>query len=231
MVSAPALSAVGAAMVAGVVARLKRATTATVVSLCRQRVRRRLGAKLAWLSALVVAVIFGAVGAGVDAGTDASVLLGNAMRWLCWLGGGPLVLSVAMSPRARDRQDGVVVLAARHGVGEPGLLTGRFIAAAVEATLRVLVPALICCGIIAAAGRLHAGPVLVAGVMAASLLVGVSLGGLGASCGLWGGERGRLLLGAVVVLPWAVADQWSVPALSVPGALDAAIVFFVEGVV
>lgn len=201
-----------------------------MVSLCRQRIRRRFGARLAWLLALSVALVFGAIGAGADAGTDASVLLGNAMRWLCWVGAGPLVASVALSPRARDRQDGVVALVARHGVAEPRLATGRFIAAATETTLRVLVPALLACAMIAAAGRLHAGPVLVAGVLATSLLAGASLGALGASCGLWGGERGRLVLVALVVLPWAVADQWSMPALSVPGALDAAIVFFVEGV-
>ena len=217
-------------MVAGVVTRRRRATTATVVSLCRQRIGRRLGARAAWLLGLVVAVVSGAVGARADAGTDASALLGNAMRWLCWLGAGPLVVSVALSPRARDRQDGIAALVARHGVGEPRLSTGRFVAAAVEATLRVLVPALLCCAMIAAAGHLHAGPVVVAGVLAASVLAGVSLGALGSSCGLWGGERGRLLLAALVVLPWAVADQWSVPALSIPGALDAAIVFFVEGV-
>ncbi|HHH27303.1 MAG TPA: hypothetical protein ENK57_02995 [Polyangiaceae bacterium] len=213
------------------VTRRARATTATVVSLCRQRLRRRFGARVAWLLATLVAVIFGGVGAGADVGTDGSVVLGNAMRWLCWLGAGPLALSAALSPRARDRQDGVVALLARYGAGGARLTSGRFVAAAVETTLRILVPAMICCAMIAVAGRLYAGLVLIAGVLATSLIAGVMLGVVGAGCGLWGGDRGRIVLLALVILPWAVADQWAMPSLSVPGAIDAAIVFFVEGVV
>ena len=124
-----------------------------------------------------------------------------------------------------------MALLARYGAGGARLTWGRFVAAAVETTLRILVPAMICCAMIAVAGRLYAGPVLIAGVLATSLIAGVMLGVVGAGCGLWGGDRGRIVLLALVILPWAVADQWAMPSLSVPGAIDAAIVFFVEGVV
>jgi hypothetical protein len=212
-----------------VTTRLARATTSTIVSLCRQRVRRRLGSRLGWLSAVSVALFFAALGASLDVGTQANAVLGNAIRWLCWLGAGPVVMSVAASPRQRDREEGILAMAALHGASEARLTVARFVAASLEASLRIVLPALLCSVVLVASGQWLGGPAVVLGVVAVGLMSGVVLGTLGAACGLWARERGRLVVAAVVLLPWAVADQWSVPALSIPGALDAAIAFFVGG--
>lgn len=120
-------------------------------------------------------------------------------------------------------------MAALYGAGESRLIAGRFVAAGLEAALRIVLPALLCCVVFVASGHRLGGPVVIAGVVAVGLMAGVVLGALGAACGLWGGERGRLALVAIVLLPWAVADQWSVPDSSIPGLFDSAIRFFVEG--
>jgi hypothetical protein len=54
---------------------------------------------------------------------------------------------------------------------------------------------------------------------------GVTLGGLAAASGRAAGPRGRSLLAAVVLVPWALADLAGNAAWSIPGALDAFLSF------
>ena len=63
---------------------------------------------------------------------------------------------------------------------------------------------------VALAGSVHVAVsrlALVAGTVAYALIAGATIGILGAGCGRIGGRRGRLLLGAVVLLPWMIAAE------------------------
>ena len=62
---------------------------------------------------------------------------------------------------------------------------------------------------------------LVFGAMAFAAITGATLGGLSAVCGRLGGRRGRLLLTAAVLVPWAIAHEAGHGAWSIPGALEA----------
>jgi hypothetical protein len=70
--------------------------------------------------------------------------------------------------------------------------------------------------------------VMVPGVALFAAWGGALVGGMAAACGHYGGARGRALLAAVVLLPWAVSELWVTPGLSIPGAMDMMLTLFAD---
>ncbi|MBI4706079.1 MAG: hypothetical protein HY744_33715 [Deltaproteobacteria bacterium] len=202
-----------------------RVPRAALVALCRRRLAASVGARLGWGAAvLVVAGAWGLVAWGFDAeqGREIDGVLRRALAWLPWLALGPAAVSMANGAEARDRRDGVELLAQLRGATRGDLLAARVAAAAAEASLRLALPAL-ALGVIAAAALRRAA----LGALAQALALGgfAALGGLvfgavAAFCGHWGGRRGVLLLALVVLGPWALANHLGEAVWSLPGALD-----------
>lgn len=185
------------------------------LSLSMRRLAATFGARLGWLGALVVGLVF----AGSAASGDDFTMQG--VRALCWVAAGPAALAASRAPSLRDRADGVDLMAGTRGIGDRALRRSRLAAAALGCALRVVVPtvAIAVTALIVSASLVslaRAGGALVGGALA-----GAVVGLVGAGCGELGKERGRALFAAVVLLPWVLGDVWSVPALSLVGAIDA----------
>ncbi len=213
-----------AAASAATAALVAESHASALIALCRRRQRARLGAWLGWAGAIAAAVVFVTFSrASSGAGDLASRLLGDALRWVCVLGVTPLALSLAADPVAQDRRDGIELMVAVRGRGPAALELARVVAAIQETSLRVAAAGLLVC--VASGWALSWQLVLVsvAGTVVIALLSGVTLGGLAVVCGQLGAERGRALLAAVVLVPWLLSDFWTMPGLSIPGLLDAAI--------
>jgi hypothetical protein len=210
--------------------RSNRAATRTLVSLCRQRLASRFGPRVGWFAVAFVALTFGAAAASVQPGQGVGPVVADAIRWCCWLGAAPVALVAAAAPAGREGRDGITALLRLHGVGRSRVSSARFVAAMLEAAIRVVVPALVVTVWALVVARPSQPVALVAGVIATSGVVGLVVGGLGAACGHWAREKGRTMLFAVVLLPWMIAESWALSRLSVVGLVDRAIVFFVEGI-
>ncbi len=199
-----------------------------VIALCRRRLNGRFGARLSWVLGVAgVLVALGLVVMGGEAlGTREIIVRG--VRWLAWLAAPPIALAAAGAPAERDRADGVDVLMGMHGVSDLRLATARGLAAMIEVSYRLGLPAVaLCLSVVMATG---AWPLL--GMLPGLVLFagwgGMVLGGLGAGCGYFGGARGRSLLLAVVLVPWVIADAWGVPGLSIPGVVDMMLTLFAD---
>jgi hypothetical protein len=209
-----------------------------LVALGRDRLRRAPGARGAVVLAAIIGVVFAAVVVmvRVSDGGDAPLghVVGRAARWLLWLVGAPIAFSAARDRLAHDRAEGLDALAAARGFSARALDSGRLLGAMLHAIVVLGVP-LVSLGVltVALAGSAHvavARLALVAGAFAYALIAGATIGLLGAGCGRLGGRRGRLLLGAVVLLPWMIAAEVGHASWSIPGALEAVRSFTLNGV-
>jgi hypothetical protein len=183
--------------------------TAPALALCRSRLAARFGARAGWVLAAVGAAVFAVAAAdGATVGADAA-------QAFCWLAAGPAALAAAAAPAERDRVEGVEALAFARGL--PPLGRARVAAAALACALRVGLPTLLVVLAAAAAdpsGRAFASASL---LTAGAFIAGALVGALGAGSGEVGGERGRSLLVALVVLPWLAADLAGASWMSLPG--------------
>ena len=203
------------------------------VALMRARLGRhrwaRVGKTLAWLTAGGFAAA--AVGLRWSDGADASLsgLVVAAAHGVPWLVGAPVALAAAEDHRAADRREGISALAAARGISPSALAAARVLAAMEEIAWGIGAPLVALAALTAAlAGRFGAAVDrvgLALGAALFALIAGVALGGLGAACARVGGARGRWLLIAIVVGPWALADLAGRGAWSIPGALGAALDF------
>lgn len=196
------------------------------MALCRHRMRGRIGAKLAWLAALLAAVVLFALGsAAVDsARLELAGWVTHSARWVAWLAAAPFALSIAHRPAERDREDGIEHLALSSGSSRGELGAARLVAAMQELCVRIALPSMAVTLGLAAMARsapllAHALLLLVFAFVAAACLGLVTM-----MAGYYGGARGRWLLVAVIVVPWALSDLWRAPGWSLPGALDALLV-------
>jgi hypothetical protein len=188
---------------------------ASALRLSMRRVGGTLGGRLGWLGAIVVAVAFSAAAASGDD------VVGDAVRVLCWIAAGPAALAASRAPALRDRSDGIELLASLKGIGPARWRRTRVAAAASSCALRVVIPA-----IAVAATAVVVSPTLpvfsrAGGALFGAAAAGAVIGLVAAVCGEAGGERGRTLFAAVVLLPWMLGDLWSVPSLSLVGVIDA----------
>jgi hypothetical protein len=193
------------------------------LALCQRQLATRLASKLGWFLAYLVAITFVLLGAIVSDLLDLSGLIGDALRWMWWLGAGPVALAAAAGPVERDRREGISAMCAVAGVGERELRVGRALAAMLGCAVRMAVPALTMCLLFASFAPSWSLARQALGAVAVALIAGSALGLFASVCGQFAAARGRLLLVAVVFIPWIVSDAWSLPNLSLPGVVDISI--------
>jgi hypothetical protein len=164
----------------------------------------------------------GSVRAWVELGT----------RWLAWVAGAPLALAIARDRITQDREDGIDTLAACRGISPAALESIRMLAAMEQVARAIGIPAVVVCGVFTAmAGSLDAalaGLRLVLAVAVFSVVAGVVVGATAAVCGRIGRRRGRSLLLAVVLGPWLLASLAGPSVWSIPGVLNALLVFLLR---
>ncbi len=217
-------------------AGLRRARA--VVALCRGRLVASGAGRAARIFAGLAAggLALAAVALRVADGAEAplSGLTFGAARWIAWFAGAPIALAAADDRAAIDRREGVEALAAARGVSAAGLDAARALAAMTAIAWAVGAPLVLLALLTAALadrGAVALQRVAVAlCALAFALIVGATLGAAGSACGRLGRARGRWLLLAVIVGPWALADLAGHGAWSIPGALDAVLVFLLGGV-
>jgi hypothetical protein len=193
------------------------------VSLARDRLRRSTGGRIGVLGSfgvLLFALVTGAVLLDSPSPADLPGFIVQSVRWLLWLGVGPLALTIANGRPARDRADGVEALASLRGHDVAALESARLLAAVIQTSLRIGIFSVLLCLLMALLSWRDAVPLLVQalGLGAFSMFGGLLVGGTAALCGRVAGRRGRGVLIAVVLLPWVVAGgvgraQWSLPAV------------------
>ena len=202
---------------------------APLVELCRERLRRTLGARMAFLFAAVTTLTFAviAIAIRVADGSDASFagLIVQAARVVTWGAGSAVALAAAVDRRAVDRAEGIDMLAAVRGMPAYALDAARALAAMVQTAVIIGVPV----AILSVLGVILSGSVFVAArqagvgvaVMLYAVVAGVVLGAVATAAGRYGGRRGRWVLLGVVVGPWIALDIAGRSTWSIPGALDA----------
>jgi hypothetical protein len=182
------------------------------------------GGRLGWLGAAGVALVFG------GAAASGEQMSAEAVRVLCWVAAGPTALAASRAPSQRDREDGIELLAATRGIDGVAWRRTRIAAAALSCGVRVLLPTLVVAATVIVVAATSAVVPRAVGAIAGAALAGTLIGFVAALCGEAGGERGRSLFAAVVLLPWLLGDLWSVPSLSLIGAVDAALSFITGAV-
>lgn len=205
-----------------------------VVSLARRRLRRRGLGRAAAVFGVLIGVGFAALALVLRVeGAPVERLIVKASGLAAWLIGVPVALAAADDRASRDLRDGIDALAAARGVSARSLEGARVLGAMIEATYAMALPlgglALFLVALAGSPARALARLGLTLAAIAFAALAGATLGGLGAACGAVGRARGRLLLLAVLLGPWALAEAYGRPALSIPGALDAALDFALGG--
>ena len=207
------------------------------VALCRERLAGRGAVRTGRALAVLVAAGFAAAAVVLRLadGTEARLegLTAGAAPWVAWLAAVPLALAAAEDRAAIDRRDGVEALAAVRGVWPAGLESARALAA-MTAIARAAGAPLVALALLTAALADRGAVALhrvagAAGALCFAVVVGVTVGGIAAACGRMGRARGRWLLAAVVVGPWALADLAGHGGWSIPGALDAVRLFLFGG--
>lgn len=144
----------------------------------------------------------------------------------------PTTLAIATDRRTADREGGIEALVAMRGVHIAQLELARVYAAMVHLARTTAFPLLTLATVIAALASngaivLHRlGVVLGLGVFA--VMVGVVLGSVATFSARVGKTRGKLLVTAIVLLPWIVGEVFGRGIYSIPGALDAALSLILE---
>jgi hypothetical protein len=207
--------------------------TRAVVALCRGRLLAVRSVRAARTLAALFAAGFAvaALVLRVTDGEGASLegLTITAAHWIVWIAGVPLAFAAAEDHASIDRREGVEALAAMRGVSPTSLDSARALGAmtavawAIGAPLAALalLTAALAGGGSAALHRIGLG----VAALAFAGIAGVTLGGVGSACGRAGRARGRWLLAAILVGPWALADLAGRGAWSIPGALGAVLDF------
>lgn len=156
-------------------------------------------------------------------------LLGAVAGGLAWAAAGPIALAAAHDRPAADRQSGVEVLAAARGVSPASLHDARSLAAMLEIARVIALPSAALSALSALlSGSAWAGLqdlALGAGLALFGVVTGVAIGGLAAASGRVAGGRGRALLAALILVPWALAALAGDATWSLPGALGAFLSF------
>lgn len=209
---------------------------AATVALARARLRDSGGGKTARLLGALTTVGFaGAIVAlRVADGADASLRqpLLTAAHWIPWIVAPPFAFAAARDRRGEDRRDGVMALAAARGVSSAALEAARVLAAMIEITWALGLPMVVLSTLAAALAtrpsvalqRLGVG----LGALAFAAVAGITLGGVAALAGRFGGRRGRSLLVALIAGPLVISDVSGQRPFSIPGALSAVLNFTVS---
>ncbi len=212
---------------------LARPGTRALVALCRRRLRSQGWARVGWMGSLVALFVTWVVAAFAQDNQATAIGLSRTIdvgvRWMLWIGVGPLALAAADQPAERDRADGVEQLVCARGGSSMALVRARIIAAMSEACLRLVVPVALAALLIAAVTA--NGSIALHGLRLVLFcaLTGCLVGALAALSGLRFGRRGSLMLAAVVLLPLFVAEVLALGDWSLPGAIDAGLYMLSRG--
>ncbi|MBK9258807.1 MAG: hypothetical protein IPM54_03110 [Polyangiaceae bacterium] len=139
----------------------------------------------------------------------------------------PTTLAAATDRRTADREGGIEALSAMRGLHVAHLDLVRTYAAMMHIARTTALP-LVTLAIAIAALASSAGMALrrvgiALGLLAFSLIVGVVLGAAASLSARVGGRRGKLVVSAIVLLPWIVGELFGRSIYSIPGALSAAL--------
>lgn len=152
-------------------------------------------------------------------------LLDTSAASITFVAAAPATLAAASDRRTADREAGLEALTAMRGVHVAQLDLARLYAAMMHiarttalplVTLSLALVALASSGSIA---LMRLG--LALGLVAFSAMVGVVLGSAASLSARIGGKRGKLVVAAIVLLPWIVGELFGRGLYSIPGALDA----------
>ncbi len=205
----------------------------SLVALAARRLRSSAGGRFGAIAAIPVVLAFAGIAVAIRS-VDGSLaplegLVPTAATWLAWIVAAPLALSAARDRRLLDRREGLDALAAARGFSASALESARALGAMTAITTALggpLVVLTLFTAALAGSVRLAFARLALALLAAAfALIVGVTLGGLASICARAGRARGRLLLVALVVGPWMLADLLDHGAWSIPGALAAVLDF------
>jgi hypothetical protein len=176
------------------------------------------------LSLVVFAIVVRASD-GPTAPLDGLIDAGAAS--IAWVAAAPTTLAAATDRRTEDREGGIEALSAMRGVHVAHLQLVRTYAAMMHiarTTALPLVTLAVSVAALASSGPLALRRIgLMLGLVGFSAMVGVVLGSVAALSARMGGRRGKLVVSAIVLLPWIVGGMFGRSIYSIPGALDAAL--------
>jgi hypothetical protein len=195
-----------------------------LVRVCTRAQRELWGLRLARLYGIGIGISYAIL--TLSLGPDprlAATLWERCLTTASWAAGLG-ALSLARDLAGRDATQGVTSLARLRGFGDEMLERARTLSGALTLAGAVAVPGLLVA--LAALVRFRsltsAMTALALGLLTLpyALLVGTVLSSLARLCSRWLPERGRLLLIAIVLLPWLVALGTKTGLPSIPGALS-----------
>ena len=208
-----------------------------LVALASRRLRASVGGRFATVASILIVLAFAGIALALRS-VDGSLsplegLVPTAATWLAWAAAAPIALSAARDRRLLDRREGLDALAAGRGFSASALEAARALGAMTTITTALGTPLVVLAlftAALAGSVRLALARLVLAALAAAfALTAGVTLGGLASICARVGRARGRLLLFALVVGPWMLADLLGHGAWSIPGALAAVLDFTLRG--
>jgi hypothetical protein len=199
------------------------------VALSRSRLARSTLSRIGFVSgmslalALVVFAIIVRASDGPAAPLDGLVHAGAAS--IACVAAAPPTLAAAVDRRTADREDGIEALSAMRGIHAAHLDLVRTYAAMMHIARTTALPLVTLAVAIAAlassAGMAFQRLAVALGLLAFATIVGVVLGSVSALSARIGGRRGKLVVSAIVLLPWIVGELFGRGIYSIPGALSA----------
>lgn len=214
--------------------RKKRWRVAAALS--RSRLERTTLSRVGFTAGMSLALTFVVVALLARASDGATApldgLIDTGAAAMVGVAAAPTTLAAASDRRSMDREGGIEALAATRGVHLNQLELARTYAAMMHiarttalplVTLGLTVAALASSGAIALQ-RL----VLTIGLVGFAAMVGVVLGAAATLSARVGGRRGKLVVSAIVLLPWMIGGLFGRGLYSIPGALDAALALILE---
>ncbi|MDI1448807.1 hypothetical protein QHF85_32370 [Polyangium sp. 6x1] len=206
------------------------------VALSRARLARTTLSRVGLVGGALLGASFAALAIVLRAteGTSAPLegLVGLGAASITLVAAAPTTLAAASDRTAEDREAGIEALAATHGVHAQSLHAVRWIASMVQIARSVGLPlvglALVTVALSSSASMAMRRIVFALGLFVFSVSAGATLGTLAAFSARMGGRRGRVLLAAIVIVPWMLAELAGRGTYSIPGALSALLSLLVD---
>ncbi|MDI1435279.1 hypothetical protein [Polyangium sorediatum] len=159
-------------------------------------------------------------------------LVGLGAASITLLAAAPTTLAAASDRSAEDREAGIEALAATHGVHAQSLHVVRWFASMVQITRAIGLPlvglALVTVALSSSGAMAMRRIVFALGLSVFSVIAGTTLGTIATFAARMGGKRGRVLLAAIVIVPWMLAELAGRGSYSIPGALSALLSLLVD---
>lgn len=200
-------------------------------ALMRSRLARTTLSRVGFVSgmslalALVVFALIVRASEGPAAPLDGLLDAGAAS--IAFVAAAPTTLAAATDRRTSDREGGIEALAAMRGLHVARLELARTYAAMMHiarATAFPLMTLALAITALASSGAMALRRIgITLGLVFFSAIVGVVLGSVAALSTRIGGRRGKLVVSAIVLLPWMIGELFDRGLYSIPGALNAAL--------